>query len=743
MSRTDRQRAALRLALGGLLLAGSCLRAPSRVAAAGEQNPATVSLAPVPPPPASAEILWDSWGVPHIFAADDRGLFFAFGWAQMESHGDLLLRSYGAARGRAAEYWGEDFLDSDRWVLTHGVPARARRWYERQSPAMREDLDAFAEGLDAYAREHPDQLSREVRQVLPVDAVDVLARVHHLLHFTFLVSQEAVQQDIQDAQEGQRLGRGTPARSAGAEAGSMGWAVAPGRSASGRALLLINPHLAWDTPERWYEAQLTASGVDVYGAAVVGVPALAVVPADRLGWTQCHNLLEAYNLYRLTLAGNGYRWNGEVRPFEREQRVIKVKSADGRLRDEKLEIRRSVHGPVVYERRGVALALRVAGIDEPDGVGQYWQMARARGLGDFEAALRRLQVPTFTILYADGDGHILDLWNGRVPARARGDWDFWQGVVPGDGPDTLWTATHAYDDLPRLVDPPTGWLQNSNDPPWSATWPALLDWRKFPPYMAPPPGLGMRQQRSAKLLLDAPKLTLEGMIDAKQSTRSELADRILGDLLAVVRARGGEAARQAAAVLGAWDRQTEAGSRGAVLFEAFYHELLRPLTPGQRAVAVPWNEREPFSTPRGLRDPAAALTALETAAAAVIRGYGRLDVPWGEVHRLRRDGLDLPGNGGPAALGIVRTLEYAAAAGGKLHAMAGETFVAAVELSSPPRARALLAYGNSSRPGSRHRTDQLPLLARKELRPVWRSRAEIEAHLELRELIAEPAAAIH
>src|SRR6187200_2614477 len=83
---------------------------------------------PVAAAQSPAEILWDRWGVPHIFAPDLDQAMFAFGWAQMQSHGDLILRLYGQSRGRGAEYWGAEYLDVDRWVRTMGVPARAAEW---------------------------------------------------------------------------------------------------------------------------------------------------------------------------------------------------------------------------------------------------------------------------------------------------------------------------------------------------------------------------------------------------------------------------------------------------------------------------------------------------------------------------------------------------------------------------------------------------------------------------------------
>src|SRR5689334_19981550 len=80
--------------------------------------------------PDKPEILWDTWGVPHIFSPDDTGLFYAFGWAQAHNDGDLILKLYGQARGRAAEYWGADFLDSDKLVRTLGIPQQAVDGYK-------------------------------------------------------------------------------------------------------------------------------------------------------------------------------------------------------------------------------------------------------------------------------------------------------------------------------------------------------------------------------------------------------------------------------------------------------------------------------------------------------------------------------------------------------------------------------------------------------------------------------------
>ncbi|HEY9813902.1 MAG TPA: penicillin acylase family protein, partial [Candidatus Sericytochromatia bacterium] len=217
----------------------------------------------------STEILWDTYGVPHIYGKDTKGLFRAFGWAQMQSHGDLILRLYGQGRGRAAEYWGKEYLDSDRWVRTMKVPERAQEWYQAQSKDFRALLDAFAEGINAYAKEHPELIDDAVEAVLPVTGVDILAHGQRVLNFTFVVDPETVA-GITNTDKSK---------------GSNGWAIAPSHSASGKAMLLANPHLPWSDLYLWYEAQLTAPGIDAYGATLVGLPVLEIAFNDFLGWT--------------------------------------------------------------------------------------------------------------------------------------------------------------------------------------------------------------------------------------------------------------------------------------------------------------------------------------------------------------------------------------------------------------------------------------------------------------------------
>ncbi len=662
----------------------------------------------------STEILWDTYGVPHIYGKDAQGAFQAFGWAQMQSHGNLLLRMYGQARGRAAEYWGEKYLESDKWVLTMGVPERARSWYSAQSPAFRTYLDAFAMGINAYVKEHADLIEDSVEVVLPVKGEDVLAHLQRVLNFTFVVSPEQV------------AGVSSPE----VKAGSNGWAIAPKHSANNHAMLLANPHLPWSDLYLWYEAQITAPGIDAYGAALVGIPVLAIAFNNNLGWTHTVNTFDGWDTYSLKLANGGYLFDGKVRPLETQTLQMKVKQKDGTLLEQPLVVKSSVHGPVVSEKEGKALALRVVGLDRPGTLEQWWDMARSQNLTQFQKVLQRLQLSMFTVMYADREGHIMHLFNGQVPVRQEGDFKYWQGIIPGDTSKTLWTKIHPYQDLPRAIDPRSGWLQNANDSPWTTTFPQAIKADNYPPYMAPRGSMYFRAQRSARMLADDEKISLDEMIAYKHSTRMELADRLLDDLIPSARKYGNELAKRAALVLENWDRQANADSRGAVLFAIWAEEVDLGKT-----FSKPWSEDSPLTTPDGLVNPQSAVATLSAAAAKVEKTYGALDVPWGEVFRLKYGNVDLPANGGDGGLGIFRVLNFAPSQNGRYQAVAGDSYVAAIEFSNPVKAMALTSYGNATQPGSSHVGEQLPMFAKKQLRPVWRDRATIEAHLAERKAL--------
>ena len=664
-------------------------------------------------------ILWDSYGIPHIFAPDHPKLFYAYGHSQMEAHGELLTRLYAQGRGRAAEFYGAAWLDDDRWVWINAIPQRAARWATQQSVEFAPLLRAFVAGLNASAAAQGDSLSSAARRVLPFTVADVLAHTMRVINFEWQASRQRV---------ASRLSESDPAPSE-----SNGWAIGPSKSASGNAMLLSNSHLPWGDRHTYFEAQLTAPGITSYGAVWVGFPVLRQCFTEHLGWTQTTNPPNLATLYRLSPTGGGYELDGSTQPFAVERQVLKVLREDGTVDSEPLTIRRSAHGPVVTEEEGKPVALRVAGTARPRMLEQFWRMGLARDLEQFHAAMAMQQLPLFNTMYGDRDGHIMYLYNAALPLREPADERFWRGVVPGDDSALIWSsAVVPYGDLPKVIDPPGGWVQNCNDSPWTCTHPMVLDPADWTPQIAPKPEHTPRALRSIRLLSQAGRISLDDLRAMKLSTRVELADHYVDDLAEAAERLGGERTRRAAEVLRRWDCATDNDSVGALLF----HHFLTAAGEEIQAIGgprVPADPAEPLTTPCGFAAPDRAVAALDAAAEDLEREYGTLHVRWGDAVRLRRGSRDLPGNGAPTQMGAIRTSGLGPFTDGTARIVSGDTFYAVVEFSDPVRGEALLGYGNWSRAGSKHVTDQLELASQKRMRPILRTPREIEAALEHRQ----------
>jgi len=656
------------------------------------------------------EILWDNYGVPHIYGKNSREMYYAFGWAQMTNHANLMLKLYGQARGRAAEYWGDKYFDSDKQILLFKLPELAKSGYLKQNDELKSYIDAFVKGINDYAAAHPEMIGEELKQVLPVTVYDIISHTIRITCLEFLAAEDI----------------GTVKQMT--SSGSNAIAIAPSKSASKNSLLITNPHLPWTDYFMWFEAHLNSPGFNAYGIALVGMPSISMAFNNDLGWALTVNPIDASDRYELYLKEDGYLLDKKTVPFERKQVLIKVRQDDGTLKEQSVEFKYSLQGPVVGEKGNKAYAVRIAGLNNYRIFEQYHKMAESKNLADFESAVKMLQNPMFNIIYADKAGNILYVFNGNVPIRKVGDVAFWKGTIDGTDSKYIWQETHPYEDLPKLLNPASGFLQNCNDPPWTCTDPPVLNPQNYPAYMAPV-GTFMRPQRAVNMIKNNPSVSFDQLVACKLNTGMEAADRFLDDLLKAVEKYPDTAAVRAAGVLRLWDKKTEKDSKGAVLFAAWWDLL------NSNMFDTPWNPKEPNTTPYGIKDQKLAVDLLVNAAAAVQKKYGSLTIAWGDVYRFRMYGKDYPANGGPGEYGIFRTIYFADDNDNKKRAIAGETYVAVIEFGTKVKAQVLLSYGNATQPGSKHLGDQLIMLSEKKLRPALLEKADILKNIEKREFL--------
>ncbi|MBU6165540.1 MAG: penicillin acylase family protein [Alphaproteobacteria bacterium] len=676
-------------------------------------------------PAMADDVLWDRHGVPHIHADSEAGAFKGFGWAQAASHGNILLKMYGESRARAAEYWGADYAALDRYLIAHDVPERSLAWYKAQGPQMRANLDGFAAGINAYLAAHPDHVPAELKRVLPITGVDVMAHAHRLMQFLYV------------APMGRMLS--PPSRPGptglGDDGGSNGWALAPRRTAEGAAMLLANPHLPWaPSPLTYYEAQITAPGYNVYGATQVGLPVLRFAFNNELGFTNTVNNMLGATRYALVADGDGYRLDGRRLRYRTVAKAMLVRQADGSLKRETWAQRHSVHGPV-FEVEGQPVAIRVAGLDRPGVLQAYLDMGKAKDFAGFESALKRLQIPSFNIVYADRAGHVFHISNGILPKhKTGGSHAFWSGLVPGDRSELISTQIEPYESLPKALDPPGGFVQNANDVPWVNTIPRVLNPADFPPHVAATESMSLRAQMSARLLMGEDRISFGEFTRRKLATTSLMAERLKAPLLAASAGSRDPDVRAARDLLAGWDNRFEADSRAAILFEEWARRFAGPGLGDETNYTRPWTLDDPLNTPAGIRDDAQATAMLAAAAQAVKARHGRIDPRYGDVSRFAAgEALSVPGHGGAGPLGLFRTISWGPWKDGTRVPVAGETWVNLIQFSTPMKAIATMSYGNSSQPGSPHRSDQLDALGEKRFRQLWLTREEVERNLEKRE----------
>jgi len=655
---------------------------------------------------AETNIVWDTWGVPHITADNIEDLFYAQGWAQMNNHANLILDLYGSSRGEAAEYWGESRLQNDILIHTLGFEKLADEWETKQDPELITILKSFVHGMNAYAEAHPEAIEEKYKVVLPITIKDVNMHTMYIFFIRFV--------------GGGELGR----IQRWPDLGSNTYAVAPKRSASGNAMLVQNPHLPWYKEFLFFELHLNLDGKNMYGSTLVGIPGIAIGFNDNLGWSHTNNTIDNADTYELELKDGDYILDGEGREFEKSSKNINIKQDDGSLLAREIPLMKTVHGPVVNKTEEKVLALRLAGLDRPNGILQWWRMINSSDFHEFETALKMEQMPFWNVMYADKSGEIFYLFNGLVPKRSSGDWDYWSRIIPGGKSTDVWTEIHPYTDLPKVKNPETGWLQNSNDPPWTSTIPMAINPDDYPSYMAPK-FMSFRPQRAARMMLEDESITFDELVDYKLSTHLEFADRILDDLFIAVDKSNSEKAKAAKGVLETWDRKAEVDSKGMVLF----YNWARKFHVWQNSnYEVGWDMDNPNTTPDGLSDPARAVQLLEDAAYEIETKFGRLDVPWGDYYRIRYNGKDLPANGIDGSMGVYRVSSPGGADDEHMYVGGGDSWVGIIEFGEEVKAKVLLSYGNASQKDSPHNGDQLELYSRKELRDAWFTKAEVEAN---------------
>jgi acyl-homoserine-lactone acylase len=537
--------------------------------------------------------------------------------------------------------------------------------------------------------------------------------------------------------------------------GSNGFAIAPTRSASGHALLMINPHTSF-----YFRPEVHAvsrQGLNAYGAVTWGQFFVYQGFNDRLGWMHTSGGGDVIDEYVETVVEKGgklyYRYAGRLRPVKVTPVALPYRTKDG-MAVKTVNTYATHHGPVVRLGPPKVTLSPAGAAQSPDSskwiavrlmntprkaLMQSWLRTKARNYAQFLQAMQLRTNSSNNTVYADADGNIAYFHGNFIPKRdPRIDW---KHPVDGSDPATEWHGLHAVKDTITLKNPANGWIQNTNNWPFSAAGPDSPRRDNYPSYMWSLPE-NARGVHAVRVLQGAKDLTLDGLIAAAHDPYLTAFDTLIPPLLAAYDALPADNPRKAAlapqvAALRAWDRRYGFDSTETSLAVFWGQDLLERGAARAKAKEVPTID----FIATGLA-PDEYLDALERASAKLAQDFGKWNTPWGEINRFQRLTGDIkqPYDDSKPSLPVASTSSVwgsLAAFGAtgpsktrRIYGDRGNSFVAAVEFGPRVQAKSVLAGGVSGDPASPHFTDQAAMYSKGQFKQVLFYREDIEQNAE-------------
>jgi acyl-homoserine-lactone acylase len=693
-------------------------------------------------------IVRDDWGIAHIHGKSDADAVFGMIYAQAEDDFNRIETNYLTNIGRLAEAEGESAVYQDLRMKLFVDPDSMRARYVASPAWLKRLMDAWADGLNFYLHTHPDVTPR------------VLTRFEPWMPLAF--SEGSIGGDIESISlDGLRAfygdSAGPPATTGVRDSppseptGSNGFAIAPANTVNHRALLLINPHTSFFFRS---ELQVTSDeGLRAYGAATWGQFFIYQGFNDRLGWMHASTSADAIDEYAETVfrRPGGFYYQSDyaqcggpdgrrcsLTPVGTSSISVRYRTPSG-LAVRTFTVYRTHHGPIVRAAGGKWISVRL--MQKPvEALSQSFLRTKARTLAEYEKVMALKANSSNNTVYADADGHIAYFHPQFIPRRDdRFDWTL---PVDGTDPATEWHGLHDISDTPHVIDPPNGWIQNTNDWPYSAAGEYSPKRDRFPRYMDTE-GESPRGLHAIQVLERRKDFTPERLRDAAFDSYLTAFAELLPPLIAAYDSLPRDDARRRAladqiAALRGWDYRWSATSVPTAL-AVYWGDTLAVLARGAAASAgMPVYD---YLVKRATA--AERLGALEAASGRLQRDFGSWRTSWGEINRFQRisgalvqpfsdSAPSIPVPFTSARWGSLASFDARTYPGTRrMYGTYGNTFVAVVEFGRDSvRAIAVTAGGESGDPRSKHFRDQAERYASGTLRPVYFYPGQLRGHTE-------------
>lgn len=686
---------------------------------------------------ARVEIIRDDFGVPHIYAKTDADAVFGMLYAQAEDDFPRVERNYIWATGRLAEVEGEAALMSDVRARLYMSVEEAKAAYEG-APAWLKDLcDAYADGLNYYLETHPE--------VTPA----LLTRFEPWMPMFF--SEGSIGGDIEQIPLSgitAFYSDGTPKNApriledTSEPGGSNGIAVSGAHTASGDAMLLINPHTSF-----YFRGEIhvvSEEGLNAYGAVTWGQFFVYQGFNEDTGWMHTSTYADFLDVFLEDVFEQDgalyYTYGNEKRAVDVSEVTLKYADGAGGMGTRTFALYHTHHGPITHMQDGKWAATKI-NWDPVNALRQSFERTKKKNHGEFLEMMDIRTNSSNNTVFADSSGNIA-YYHGNFMPRRDPQFDY-SNPVDGANPATDWNGLHEVSEIVTVFNPANGWIQNSNSTPFTAAGENSPKREDYPAYMAPD-AENFRAVHAIDLLGDlqagkTDKLSLDGLIDLAYDPYLPGMDIMVAGLSAASKQSGPQPAElsQAIALLEAWDRKVDARS---IAMSVGHFYAINLAAAGAKYETLSRMERLTFMSQK--EAPAKRLQVLAKTLDQMTADFGTWKTPWGEINRFQRlsgdigAGFDDAQPSIPVGLASGRwgaLAAYGARAGEntkRIYGYRGNSFVAAVEFGDKVKAKTLLAGGQSGDPASPHFADQAQRYADIQFKDVAYYREDVEARAQ-------------
>ncbi|MEQ9265449.1 MAG: acylase [Balneolaceae bacterium] len=678
-------------------------------------------------------IIRDDFGVPHVYGKTDADAVFGLMYAQAEDDFKRIERNYIWATGRLAEVEGEGSLYSDLRARLFMSTEEAIANYEKAPQWLKDLCDAWANGLNYYLETHP-----EVEPAL-------ITKFEPWMPMYF--SEGSIGGDIERISTRRikafyedkaslalnEFGNGlTPIDPYAEPKGSNGIAVAGEHTASGNAMLLINPHTSF-----YFRGEVHAvseEGLNAYGAVTWGQFFIYQGFNESTGWMHTSTYTDIMDEFMEEVEERDgkfmYKYGEEWREVETSEVTLKYLE-DGELKEKTFPTYRTHHGPITHmiEDKWVATAMMWEPVKALE---QSYTRTKKKNYAEFREMMNIRTNSSNNTVFADGEGNIGYFHGNFIPVRdEQFDYRF---PVDGSNPATDWKGLHTVDEAITILNPGTGWIQNCNSTPFTAAGEFSPKPTDYPGYMTGT-SENFRGVHAIDLLKKTENLTLDGLIDLAYDPRVPAFEEIVPSLVNAYDASSpkNETISGAIEVFRNWDFKTGENSVAMTLAHFHARNLIRR---GSRPNGLSFMGEFDYYANRAPKEE--MLEVLEITVNDLIEDFGTWNIAWGEVNRFQRlDGAiasRFDDNEPSIPIGFTSGLWGALASYGartfdtkKIYGTAGNSFVAVVEFGDRVKAKSMLAGGQSGDPDSPHFYDQSQRYADIEFKDVAYYREDVEA----------------